>query len=115
MKKINVIITVFTLLLVSCSSEINGEYSGSSLLGDFDIILNEDGSYKKTLHSNGNSPFGLTGSKGHESYSYGTWKCDMKSMKLYLTHGNSGRTYEYKIEDGLFGYSFKNSTLGSFD
>ena len=115
MKKIKLIFTVFTLFLVSCSSEISGEYSGSNMLGDFDITLKEDGSYEQTDYSSGNSPFGVTGSEGQESYSSGTWKCDMESKKLWLTHKNSGRTKEYKVVDGLFGYEFKNSTYGSFD
>ena len=116
MKKINLIFTVFTLFLVSCSSEISGEYSGSDSFTDFEITLKEDGTWEKTSTSSGNSPFGVAGGVGRQFTTYGTWETNNEKTILFR-YNNTGsiRVVEYKIEDGLFGYSFKNSTYGSFD
>jgi hypothetical protein len=114
MKRINLILIVSTLFLVSCSSEIDGEYSGSSILADFKISLKEDGTWKKTSISNGNSPFGVMGN-GRETTTYGTWEINNEKTILWLRNSNSNSVIEYKIEDGLFGMSFKNTTHGSFD
>ena len=97
---------------MSCSSEIDGEYSGSNILTDFEISLKEDGTWEKTSISKGNSPFGVMGN-GRETTTNGTWEINNEKTILWLR--NSNRVIEYKIEDGLFGMSFKNSTYGSFD
>ena len=63
-------------LLNSCYNKesVAGEYSGMSLVSDFDITLNEDGTWKRTDISNGSNPFE---EKGTERTSSGTWKCNM--------------------------------------
>ena len=114
MKRINSILIVSILFFVSCSSEIVGEYSGSNILSDFKITLKEDGSWEKTSTSNGNSPFGVMGN-GRETTTNGTWKTNNEKTILWLYNNKSNSVNEYRIEDGLFGKSFKNSTYGSFD
>ena len=116
MKRLNLVLSIFTVLifLVSCSSEISGEYSGSDYLTDFEITLKEDGTWEKTSTSSGNSPYGVTGGKGRQFTTSGTWETNNEKTILYRYNNTGGDVVEYKIEDGLFGYSFKNSVQGSF-
>lgn len=87
------------------------------LLGDIEITLNEDGTYKKTLISDGNSPFGVTGKKGTETTTYGTWKCDMDYFtsrydgkgtvrKVRLRNDNGGKSSTYDVEENWWGWRF---------
>lgn len=105
-------------LLNSCYNKesVAGEYSGMSLVSDFDITLNEDGTWKRTDISNGSNPFE---EKGTERTSSGTWKCNMDYFtscsdgkgkgtcrKLRLRYNNGGKSHTYDVREEFFGWKF---------
>tara|TARA_B100000963_G_C22604083_1_gene661610 strand:- start:312 stop:719 length:408 start_codon:yes stop_codon:yes gene_type:complete len=116
--KIAFILQVF-LLLTSCydKDSLAGEYSGMCSLGDIEITLKDDGTFEKTLISDGNSPWGVTGKKGHETTTYGVWKCDMKYFtsryngkgtcrKLWMKVNNSSSSNTFDVEENWWGWHF---------
>ena len=124
MKRLNIVLSIFTVLifLVSCSSEIPGEYSGDTILGEIKVILKDDNTYEKILISNGTSPWNVTGDKGTETSSYGTWGVetsingDNQIKRVWLM--NYGKYTWYDLEEDLFGLEFildHSTSLGSFD
>ena len=109
----------FVFLLNSCYNKdsLAGNYSGKVIFGEIELELEENGLYKETFISSGNSPFGATGDKGDKTVTYGSWECDMDYLikcgsgegecrKLFLINDNTGKASTYQVQEGYYGWRF---------
>jgi len=117
-------ISMFALMAVSLSSCVDetslaGDYSGESIISEFDLVLNDDGTFVKEGVYTTDEP--KVWKKGDTYSEEGTWEADMEyyttcpnsngkvqCVTLYLKHDGSNSKETWRCNKGWFSWECRN-------